>query len=76
MNKKEKKKNPKNIKSSFFSKCLLRHGILRVCVLFCVYNIFTLNISSIYILKLCLRPFRCRLVNVFYCLMYFVHLEN
>ena len=30
------KKNPKNTKIVFFSKCLLRHGVVRVFVSLCV----------------------------------------
>jgi len=34
----KKKKNLKTQQNNFFSKCLLRHGVLRVFVLFCVLD--------------------------------------
>jgi len=34
--KKIKKKTPKKNKKKCFSLCLLRHGVVRVCVSFCV----------------------------------------
>jgi len=44
--------NPKNTKIIvFFSKCMLRHGVLHVFVLFCVLVFFQVVIRTLFMLK-------------------------
>jgi len=75
MNKKEiKKEKSERHKNSFFSKCLLRHDVLRVfCVVLCVglctrhFFMVPLNLTYLHCLQ---HSFFEHLFNLCYCLLY------